>query len=107
MRGTPKTLAALLVILILSGCASQPMAPADPILGSWQSDVAGFTINASYTADAVSLDDHSPVPYSLDGDRLTIGNDAVSVRIVSFPERNEMAQLDPLTGSTQRFIRSQ
>ena len=107
MSRMPKNSLILLFALVLTGCASQPMAPADLIVGEWQSEVAGFLINASYSTDAVSVDGHDPVSYSLDGDRLTIGNDTVSVRILSFPNRDEMVQLDPLTGAAQRFTRSQ
>ncbi|MDA0977368.1 MAG: hypothetical protein O3B72_02320 [Proteobacteria bacterium] len=78
----------------------------DRILGTWESSVGGFTYSTRYSAEDVTIEGHEAVSYSLEGDRLTIAGDAVMTRIVSFPEPDTMAQLDPVTGTVHLFQRA-
>ena len=96
---------ALLLGLLLSACATRPSEPSEQILGAWQSVIGGFTVTSTYTDTAVAVQGHEAMPYTLEGDRLTIDGDTASVRIVSFPSASEMIQLDPLTGVQHRFSR--
>ncbi|MBT4162745.1 MAG: hypothetical protein HOC70_00015 [Gammaproteobacteria bacterium] len=93
-------------ILLSVGCTTTPVNPAELIIGTWQSELAGFTLVSSYSATDVSVDGHDGVSYTLDGDRLAVGGDVASVRIVSFPAANEMVQLDPLTQTAHRYVRT-
>ena len=93
------------LILLLGSCALNRTVPGDLIIGSWQSDLSGFVLSSVYSADDVSLDGYSPVPYVLVGDRLVIDGDETSARIVSFPSRDQMVQTDPLTDVRQEYRR--
>ena len=97
----------VVTVLLLSACTNRQVIPSQHIQGHWQSDLAGFTIKSTYLDGLVSVDSHAPIVYELDGDRLIIGGDALSLRIVSFPSDSEMIQLDPLTGTEQRYRRIQ
>jgi len=99
-----KTGSILLTLAMLTGCVSTP-APADLIVGTWQSSLAGFTLTSIYTSTEVAVDGHAALPYSLDGKTLTLGGDTGLRRIISFPSRDEMVQLDPMTNTRHMFTR--
>ncbi len=73
------------------------------IVGNWTSTVGGFPVRISYSESTLQIGDNGPVSYVLNDGRLTVSDDAAQSRIVSFPTRNEMIQLDPLTGTEQAF----
>lgn len=98
-------LALSVIVLLLSGCVSQAPEPSETIIGGWQSELGGFVFISTFTAADVSVDGHSPVAYSLNGDQLVIGGDSSSIRLLSFPSEDEMIQVDPLTGSAHRYQR--
>lgn len=100
-----KALLGAMCLTLLCSCASLGPAPAEQILGTWQTKVGAFPLTVVYSADAVQLGDSAPVPYQLDGDRLTYAEGGQQVRIVSFPESSQMQQLDPITGTAHLFSR--
>ena len=98
-------LLALAGLLLLQACATNTPDPAARILGSWESRVGEFTVVTTYSESEVSIDDHDPLPYVLEDNRLIIDGDQVSARLLSFPGRNEMVQTEPMTGTTHRYER--
>lgn len=96
----------LLLATVISGCST--MGGADigtRLLGEWQSDLAGFTLVTSYTADTVMVKGQAPHPYSLEGDLLIIAGDRTTARRIAFPARNEMTQTDLITGTVHAYLR--
>ncbi len=98
-------IAILFLAILVSSCATTPPDAASQIVGTWQSSLGGFQVTSTYSESGVSISGHSAVPYQLDGNRLTLGSDSTTVRIVSFPSSTEMVQLDPLTGTEHLFTR--
>ena len=90
---------------LTSSCASLNIAPAKTLVGQWQTQLGGFPVLMEYTASAVSVDNQAPVTYTLAGDRLSFSEGGQQVRILSFPSKNQMIQLDPMTGTEHRFDR--
>ena len=99
------TVLMLISALGLSGCATMGAAPAELILGEWQTRVGSFPLTITYAETTVQLGGAEPVAYQLDGDRLTYADGGQQVRIVSFPEPSVMQQLDPVTGTAHMFSR--
>jgi len=95
----------LLVVLLASGCASMRANPGELIIGTWQSNLSGFVLTSVYTGTDVSVDGHTPIPYAMDGDKLIVGGDATSARLISFPSKNQMVQRDPLTDVEHTYDR--
>jgi hypothetical protein len=100
-----KGLLIALCLTLVSSCVSLGPAPAEQIIGTWQSSVGAFPLTVVYGAETVQLGDSAPVPYQLDGDRLTYAEGGQQVRIISFPESSKMQQLDPITGTAHTFSR--
>ncbi len=97
--------ACLLILLILGGCSTLRVEPATDILGKWTTNLSGFPVTVLYTDATVQVGSALPVPYTLAGDELRfVGGDS-QVRLVSFPSRSAMLQVDPLTGTEQRYSR--
>lgn len=99
------TCLSLLITALLTGCAATSLDATSQIVGIWRSNLGGFQVTSTYSVSEVSIEGHASVPYRLDGDRLTLGSDATTVRIVSFPSSAEMIQLDPLTGTRHVYTR--
>ena len=98
----------LLTVALATSCATTTTTAPDPgqqILGRWQSNLAGFKVTSIYSATDVMTEGHAGVPYTLNGDRLTLAADSTTARIVSFPAAGEMIQLDPMTGTEHRYTR--
>ena len=96
----------LLLVTLVSGCST--MGGADigtRLLGEWQSDLAGFTLVTSYTADAVMVKGQESHPYTLEDDLLIIAGDRTTARRIAFPARNEMTQTDVITGTVHAYSR--
>ena len=106
MQNFKSYLILILLMAMLAGCTVAPADAADQIMGTWRSEVGGFEITSTYTAAEVTVTGHAGMAYSLDGDRLVIGGDDTTVRIVSFPAEGQMIQLDPMTGTQHIFMRS-
>ena len=94
----------LALLLVLQGCATTTSKPVDMILGSWQSTVGGFEVMTIYTATEVAVDGHEALPYRMAGDELTIDGDVTTRRVINFPTRTEMIQVDVITGTEHRLI---
>lgn len=60
---------------------------------------------ATFGKSEVSLDDHAPVNFTLDGNILTVDGDITSRRIVRFESIDKMIQVDLISGTEQRFDR--
>lgn len=95
----------LLSAALMTACTTTPTNRAAEIVGIWESDLAGFTVTSVFSATDVSVDGHEAVAYQLAGNRLIIGGDDTSARIVSFPSGSEMIQVDPLTGTEHRYTK--
>lgn len=98
-------LASISLLLLMTGCTTVAVDTSERIMGDWQSEVAGFPLVVSYTADTVQVKGSGPVPYTLSGNELRFADGGSQVRIVTFPSRDEMVQTDPLTGTEHRFTR--
>jgi hypothetical protein len=90
---------------LTSGCVGLSLEPAKALVGRWQTQMGGFPMQVEYTANAVSVDNQAPVVYELVGDRLSFSQGSTQVRILSFPTKSQMIQLDPMTGTEHRFDR--
>ena len=101
-----KTIYLLAVLLFLQSCTMTSREPADRITGSWRSTIGGFNIDTTYTATEVMVDGHAPLSYQLDGNQLTIDGDVTTRRLVDFPSRLVMIQVDVITGTEHRFERA-
>jgi hypothetical protein len=106
MQKSKACLSSILLALLITACSTIPSDPATQILGDWQSEVGGFAVVSTYTADKVSVDRHNPIDYTLDGNRLMIDGDPMTVRIISFPGKGQMIQLDPVTGTAHLYTRA-
>ena len=94
------------VTLLLQSCVATTPVPAEEILGAWESNLGGFTIRTDYTMSDVRVDDHPAVMYTMTGDELILGDDAITIRIVRFPSETEMIQKDPITGTERTYQRT-
>ncbi len=97
----------LALLLLLQGCATTSMEPAEMLRGSWQSTGGGFRLTTTYDANEVTVDGHEALEYRLDGNQLTIAGDETTRRLISFPSRDEMIQVDLITGTEHRFMRAE
>lgn len=96
----------LVAVLALGGCMVLGGNPQQQIQGRWQSTIGGFPVTVTYTDTTVQVAGEDPVPYSLDGDRLSFKDGDSQVRILSFPSKTEMVQRDPMTGTETRYTRA-
>jgi hypothetical protein len=103
--GLPVRLTLILCILWLSGCMSVEERVDQRIVGEWQSSIGGYPVTVQFTRTTVQVAGATPVPYRLDGERLSFANGGNQVRIVSFPSSDEMVQADPMTGTQQHYRR--
>lgn len=101
-----KTIYLLAVLLLLQSCTMTSREPSDRITGSWRSTIGGFNIDTTYTATEVMVDGHAALSYQLDGNQLTIDGDVTTRRLVDFPSRSVMIQVDVITGTEHRFERA-
>ena len=101
----PLVVAIAMLMAPLSGCISSQVEPASMIVGQWQSEFAGFVLVSAYTSTEVFLDEHPAVPYVIQGNLLIIEGDENAKRELSFPSRNIMIQIDPLTNSRRQYRR--
>jgi len=99
------SLKVVVLIALLAGCATTTPVPSEQIIGKWRSEVGGFDVITTYTAEAVTVDGFAPRPYALNGSELVIEGDNISARTVSFPNSNEMVQVDTITATAHRFTR--
>ncbi len=96
---------ALVIALIISGCASMGSNTAKQIVGSWQSDIGGFPLIVEYTDKTVKVVGYNEIPYRIEDGQLILAQKGSSPRAVSFPAENEMVQIDSVTGTAQKFTR--
>jgi hypothetical protein len=89
-------------VMLVSSCQSMGSNTAKSIEGSWTYQIGEFPVEIEYSAGQVHLAGHSAMPYSIEQDRLVV---AGVTRLVSFPNRDEMIQTDPLTNTDQKFMR--
>ncbi len=99
-------LSALVIALIVSGCASMGDNPAKQIIGSWQSDIGGFPLVVEYTDKTVKVVGYDEIPYKIEDGQLILNQKGSQPRSVSFPSENEMVQMDSITGTAQKFTRT-
>jgi hypothetical protein len=93
------------LVFSVSACSSFGGNPAERLAGEWRTEVAGFRVTVVYSDDTVRVGQSEPVPYVLEGDRLSFVDGGSQVRILSFPSRDEMVQTDPMTGTQHAFVR--
>lgn len=101
-----RNLMALAALLVLAGCMMLGGNPKQQIQGEWKSTIGGYPVTVTYTDTTVQVAGDDPVPYSLDGDRLSFTSGDSQVRIVTFPSKTEMVQRDPMTGTETRYTRT-
>ena len=94
----------LFVVLVLHGCMT--VKPASRIIGSWDGQLHGFHIVVEYTQTTVGISGMEPVPYAIDGNVITLATENAQTYRVEFPSRDEMIQIDDITGTEQKFTRS-
>jgi len=94
----------LLLALLLNGCVTAK--PAARIIGSWDGQLHGFPIVLEYTQTTVGISGKEPVPYSIDGDVITLTTESGQTYRVEFPARGEMIQIDEITATEQKYTRS-
>ena len=94
----------ILLALVLNGCMTAK--PAARIIGSWDGQLHGFPIVLEYTQTTVGISGKEPVPYSIDGDIITLATENAQIYRVEFPARSEMVQIDEITGTEQKYTRS-
>lgn len=110
-------LGVLYIALALAACASdggQRSAAAPPaarastpdirnqLVGVWQYEFNGKTIEITYTPTTVSMPGVPPTPYTLDGNEITVDILGAKTSIIEFRGRNEMAQTNKTDG--QRYV---
>lgn len=93
------------ILVLLQGCVSPVPDPAASILGTWESSLGGFQLVSTYSETEVIIDGYQGVPYTLDGNKLTVDDDQTSFRLVHFPAENVMVQIDPVTHTEHRYTR--
>ena len=89
------------IFVTLQGCVSSAPDPAAIILGTWESSLGGFQLVSTYSETEVIIDGYQGVPYTLEGNKLTVDGDQTSFRLVDFPAANVMVQIDPVTNTRQ------
>jgi len=90
---------------LLQSCAIFSVSPQKAIVGDWTSKVGGFPVRVTYSDSTVQIGENAPVNYVLADGQLIVAEDVGQTRTVSFPSKNEMVQLDPLTGTEHAFSR--
>jgi hypothetical protein len=93
----------LMISLVLSGCMT--VTPASRIIGSWDGQLHGFPIVVEYTQSTVGISGKEPVPYTIDGDVITLATENAQTYRVEFPSGGEMIQIDDVTGMEQKYTR--
>jgi hypothetical protein len=93
-------------LVMLQACATTTNNQQAMIQGIWQSNLGGFTVKSTYTADEIITAGGDSIGYLLKGETLTLAGDATTQRLVSFPNSNEMIQVDPMTNTEHRFERA-
>ena len=96
-------IAIALLSLALASCAS--IKPAKQLLGQWDGQLHGYPVLVEYTATTVAIGKMAPVTYSLDGDLITLAGDSPSSYRLAFPSKNEMIQVDNVSGSEIKYTR--
>lgn len=99
------SLALIAFLGLLQSCAIFTASPQKAIIGDWTSKVGEFPVRVTYSASTVQIGDNEPVSYVLNEGQLMVADDDGQTRAVSFPTKNEMIQLDPLTGTQHAFMR--
>jgi len=95
----------IILVVTLQGCVTTSLNIADQIIGQWQSNIGGFPLIVEYSNSNVQVGTSEPVAYQLSGSELTFADGAGQVRLVSFPDKNRMFQMDPITGTSHEFKR--
>lgn len=93
----------LLVALVAGGCVT--VEPSTRIIGIWDGQLHGFPIIVEYTRATVRISGKDPVPYTIDGNILTLPAGSLQTYRVEFPSANEMIQFDDVTGTEQKYTR--
>ena len=102
---TVRYLILLLAIGLLQSCISMKVKPSEQMLGKWQSIVGGFPIVVEYNETSVKIGKNAPIPYLLEGDQLKFADAGAQSVVISFTNKDEMVQLDQLTGTSQVLTR--
>ena len=106
MRKLNAGILAAVFCFFLQGCMTIGAGDSGRILGQWQSNVGGLPIVVKYDETSVRIGSNEAVAYKLEGDQLAFANGGGQVRVVSFPSKNLMVQLDPLTGTRHEYTRA-
>ncbi len=94
-----------MVLASLYGCVNLNTNPAEQLLGQWQVGIAGVDLLVEYTQNTVQVGDSDPVPYTLSGNMLTFTNGGSQQRVITFTNKREMIQTDPLTNTSRIYTR--
>ena len=105
----------LFALPALCGCASAPTtaprsAPAvdntneirSELVGTWQYQSNGATIEVTYTPTTVTLPGVPPTPYTLVGNEITVDIVGAKTSIIEFRGKDEMTQTNKTDG--QRYV---
>lgn len=95
----------LAFVISMQGCVTTGQTTSERLIGQWQSDVGGFNIVVKYDEKTVKVDDNPSVGYELKGNELRIAGGGLQMRVISFPGKNRMVQVDAVTGTRHAFTR--
>ena len=92
---------------LLHGCVTSvdTRSSHEKLLGSWQSNIGGFPLVTEYTETMVKVGNNDSVIYELSDNQLSFAQGGSQKRILSFPKKNLMIQVDPLTNTRHEFVR--
>lgn len=106
-----------LCLFALGGCGAAPTQPAaDPkvrttedirrtLVGTWQYQYKGVTVEVSYTPTTVTLPGVPPTPYVLNGNEITVDVVGAKTSLIEFNGRDEMVQTNKTDGERYVFKR--
>jgi hypothetical protein len=93
----------LMILLVLGGCMT--VTPASRIIGIWDGQLHGFPIHVEYTQSTVGIGSKESVPYTIDGEVITLATENAQTYRVEFPSMDEMIQIDEVTDMEQKYTR--
>jgi hypothetical protein len=104
----------LCIALALAGCASSATQPAralstaevrDRLVGTWQYEYNGVTIEVTYTPTTVTMPGVPPTPYALAGNEITVDIVGPKTSIIEFRGNDVMIQTNKTDGQSYVFKR--
>lgn len=105
-----------LILLALCGCATSQQPPAShtrtavattdairsKLIGTWQYEYNGVTVEVTYTPTTFTLAGITPTPYTLNGNEITVDVLGAKTSVIEFHGNDEMTQTNKTDG--QRYV---